>query len=101
MESVTTDETVKTSEFRRTLETARATADKAAQLRQKEKDVLQELSRVPLEDVPFRSDPILPEKDVSSESALSLQSDELVNVSTPSTLSLSVTLPSADRSVVC
>ena len=91
--SVTSDETVKTSEFRRTLETARATAEKAAQLRQKERDVLQELSRVPLEDVLFSSD-ILPEKDVSSGSASSLQSDELVTVSTPSTLSLSVTLPS-------
>lgn len=92
--SVTSDETVKISEFQRTLETARATAEKAAQLRQKERNVLQELSRVPLEDVPFRSDHILPEKDVSSGSASSLQSDELVNVSTPSTLSLSVTLPS-------
>lgn len=92
--SVTSDETVKISEFQRTLETARATVEKAAQLRQKERNVLQELSRVPLEDVPFRSDHILPEKDVSSGSASSLQSDELVNVSTPSTLSLSVTLPS-------
>lgn len=92
--SVTSDETVKTSEFRRTLETARATAEKAAQLRQKERDVLKELSRIPLEDVPFRSDHILPERDVSSGSASSLQSDELVTVSTPSTLSLSVTLPS-------
>ena len=92
--SVTSDETVKTSEFRRTLETARATAEKAAQLRQKERDVLQELSRVPLEDVPFSSDHILPEKDLSSGSVSSLQSDELITVSTPSTLSLSVTLPS-------
>lgn len=92
--SVTSDETVKISEFQRTLETARATVEKAAQLRQKERNILQELSRVPLEDVPFRSDHILPEKDVSSGSASSLQSDELVNVSTPSTLSLSVTLPS-------
>lgn len=92
--SVTSDETVKISEFQRTLETARATVEKAAQLRQKERNVLQELSRVPLEDVPFRSDHILPEKDVSSGSASSLQSDELVNVSTPSALSLSVTLPS-------
>ena len=96
--SVTSDETVKTSEFQRTLETARATAEKAAQLRQKERDVLQELSRVPLEDTPFRSDHILPERDVSSGSASSLISDELVTVSTPSTLSLSVTLPS-ERSV--
>ena len=92
--SVTSDETVKTSEFRRTLETARATAEKAAQLRQKERDVLQELSRVPLEDVPFSSDHIHPERDVSSGSASSLQSDELVTVSTPSTLSLNVSLPS-------
>lgn len=92
--SVTSDETVKISEFQRTLETARATVEKAAQLRQKERNILQELSRVPLEDVPFRSDHILPEKDVSSGSASSLQSDELVNVSTPSALSLSVTLPS-------
>jgi len=92
--SVTSDETVKISEFQRTLETARATAEKAAQLRQKERNVLQELSRVPLEDVPFRSDHILPEKDVSSGSASNLQSNELVNVSTPSTLSLSMTLPS-------
>ena len=96
--SVTSDETVKTSEFRRTLETARATAEKAAQLRQKERDVLQELSRVPLEVVPFSSDHILPERDVSSGSASSLQSDELVTVSTPSTLSLSLSLPS-ERSV--
>ena len=92
--SVTSDETVKTSEFQRTLETARATAEKAAQLRQRERDVLQELSRVPLGDVPFSSDHILPERDVSSGSASSLQSDELVTVSTPSTLSLSVSLPS-------
>ena len=92
--SVTSDETVKTSEFQRILETARATAEKAAQVRQKERDVLQELSRVPLEDVPFSSDHILPEKDLSSGSASSLQSNELVTVSTPSTLSLSVTLPS-------
>ena len=91
---VTSDETVKTSEFRRTLETARATAEKAAQLRQRERDVLQELSRVPLEDVPFSSDHIHPERDMSSGSASSLQSDELVAVSTPSTLSLSVSLPS-------
>lgn len=63
-------------------------------MRQKERDVLKELSRVPLEDVPFRSDHILPERDVSSGSASSLISDELVIVSTPSTLSLSVTLPS-------
>ena len=98
LESVTSDETVKTSEFRKTLETARATAEKAAQLRQKEKDVLQELSRVRLEDVPCRSDHMLPEKDVSSGTASGLQSDVLVNVSTPSTLSLSVTLPS-ERSV--
>lgn len=89
--SVTSDETVMTSEFRRTLETARATAEKAAQLRQKERDVLQELGRVPLEDVPFSSDHTLPERDISSGSASSLQSDELVTASTPSTLSLSVT----------
>ena len=89
--SVTSDETVITSEFRRTLETARATAEKAAQLRQKERDVLQELGRVPLEDVPFSSDHTLPERDVSSGRASSLQSDEIVTASTPSTLSLSVT----------
>lgn len=94
LESVTSDETQMSSEFRRTLETARATAEKAAQLRQKEKDVLEELGRVPLEDVPFSSDHTHPERDVSSGSASSLQSDELVSVSTPSTLSLSVTLSS-------
>ncbi|KAL9965793.1 hypothetical protein ACROYT_G029640 [Oculina patagonica] len=96
--SVTSDETEMTSEFQRTLETARATAEKAAQLRQKERDVLEELGRVPLEDVPFSSDPSHPERDISSGSASSLQSDALVSVSTPSTLSLSVTL-SSDLSV--
>ncbi|XP_078349546.1 uncharacterized protein LOC144634467 [Oculina patagonica] len=96
--SVTSDETEMTSEFQRTLETARATAEKAARLRQKERDVLEELGRVPLEDVPFSSDPSHPERDISSGSASSLQSDELVSVSTPSTLSLSVTL-SSDLSV--
>ena len=96
--SVTSDETEMSSEFRRTLETARVTAEKAAQLRHKERDVLEELGRVPLEDVPFSSDHTHPERDVSSGSASSLQSDGLVNVSTPSTLSLSVTL-SSDLSV--
>lgn len=95
--SVSSSET-EMSEFRRTLETARATAEKAAQLQQKERDVLEELGRVPLEDVPFSSDHTLPERDTSSGSASSLQSDELVSVSTPSTLSLSVTL-SSDLSV--
>ena len=81
------------SEFERTLAAARATADKAAELRQRERDVLQELSRVALEDVPF-SGHTHSERDSSSESTLRPQSRELVNVSTPSTLSLSVTMPS-------
>ena len=43
------------SEFERTLAAARATADRAAEMRQRERDVLQELSRAALEDVPLSS----------------------------------------------
>ena len=96
--SVTSDESRMPSEFRRTLEAARTTAEKAAQLRQKERDVLAEPGRVRLEDVPFSSSHAYLERDLSSRSTSSLQSEELVSVSTPSTLSLSVTL-SSDLSV--
>ena len=85
------------SEFERTLAAARATADRAAEMRQKERDVLQELSRAALEDVPFSSH-THSERDASPRSTPTLQSQELVNISTPSTLSLSVTL-SSDLSV--
>lgn len=92
--SVTSDESEGglPSEFRRTLAAARATADKAAEMRQREKEVLEELSRV-AEDVPFSSR-TQSERGLSPESTSSLQSQELVNVSTPSTLSLSVTMSS-------
>ena len=96
--SVTSDESRMPSEFRRTLEAARTTAEKAAQLRQKERDVLAEPGRVRLEDVPFSSSHAYLERDLSSRSTSTLQSEELVSVSTPSTLSLSVTL-SSDLSV--
>lgn len=85
------------SEFERTLAAARSTADRAAEMRQKERDVLQELSRAALEDVPFSSH-THSERDASPRSTPTLQSQELVNISTPSTLSLSVTL-SSDLSV--
>lgn len=85
------------SEFERTLAAARATADRAAEMRQKERDVLQELSRAALEDMPFSSH-THSERDASPRSTPTLQSQELVNISTPSTLSLSVTL-SSDLSV--
>lgn len=85
------------SEFERTLAAARATADRAAEMRQRERDVLQELSRAALEDVPFSSH-THSERDASPRSTPTLQSQELVNISTPSTLSLSVTL-SSDPSV--
>ena len=96
--SVTSDETEAglPSEFRRTLAAARATADKAAELRQREKAVLEELSRA-AEDVPFSSR-TLSERDSSPGSTSSLQSQEPVSISTPSTLSLSVTM-SSDLSV--
>lgn len=79
--SVTSDETERQlpSEFRQTLADAQATADKAAELRQREKTVLEELSQV-AESVPFGSH-ALPERYSPA-------------VSTPSTLSLSVTMPS-------
>lgn len=79
--SLTSEETERRlpSEFQRTLAAAQATADKAAELRQREKVVLKELSRV-AENVPF-SIHTHPERDSPS-------------VSTPSTLSLSVTLSS-------
>ena len=79
--SVTSDETERQlpSEFKQTLADAQATADKAAQLRQREKNVLDELHQV-AENDPFCSH-ALPERDSPS-------------VSTPSTLSLSVTMPS-------
>ena len=96
--SVTSDETETglPLEFRRTLAAAQATADKAAELRQREKDVLQELSRV-TEDVPY-SRRTQSERDSSPGSTSSLRSKDLVSVSTPSTLSLSVTM-SSERSV--
>ena len=92
--SVTSDESEGglPSDFRRTLAAARATADKAAEMRQREKEVLEELSRV-AENVPFSSR-TQSERVSSPESTSSLQSQELVNVSTPSTLSLSVTMSS-------
>ncbi|KAK2573477.1 Centrosomal protein of 295 kDa [Acropora cervicornis] len=79
--SVTSDETERQlpSEFKQTLADAQATADKAAQLSQREKNVLDELHQV-AENDPFCSH-ALPERDSPS-------------VSTPSTLSLSVTMPS-------
>ena len=96
--SVTSDETgtVLPLEFKRTLAAAQATADKAAELRQREKDVLEELGRV-TEDVPF-SGHTQSERDLSPGSTSSLRSKDLVSASTPSTLSLSVTMPS-ERSV--
>lgn len=92
--SVTSDstETELPSEFRRTLAAAQATVDKAAQLRQREKHVLEELSRV-AEALPFNSRTQIG-RDSASGSTSSLQSQDLVNISTPSTLSLSVTMPS-------
>lgn len=79
--SVTSDETERQlpSEFKQTLADAQATADKAAELRQREKNILDELRQV-AENDPFRSH-AQPERDSPS-------------VSTPSTLSLSVTMPS-------
>lgn len=96
--SVTSDETATglPLEFRRTLAAAQATADKAAELRQREKDVLEELGRV-TEDVPYSSR-TQSERDSSPGSTSSLRSKDLVSASTPSTLSLSVTM-SSERSV--
>ena len=92
--SVSSDstETELPSVFRRTLAAAQATVDKAAELRQREKHVLEELSRV-AEALPFDSHTQIG-RDSASGSTSSLQSQDLVNISTPSTLSLSVTMPS-------
>ena len=98
LESITSDESGMSSDFQRTLQAARLTAEKAAQFRTTEREILQEHDKAQLDDFPSDRGQMYLRKDTMSGRASSLQSEELVNVSTPSTLSLSVTL-SSDLSV--
>ncbi|PFX25843.1 uncharacterized protein LOC111329743 isoform X2 [Stylophora pistillata] len=96
--SVTSDESGMSSDLRRTLQAAHLTAEKAAHFRTTERDILKKPDQGHLDDFPSNGGQMYLGTDTVSGGASSPQSEELVNVSTPSTLSLSVTL-SSDLSV--